>query len=252
MIIQMTRTTSPESTAARRVAVAGVVSELNGAIRLLRCAATGRMVKQGVSMTHLHVMWRLEESGELAMSRLAEFLDVSLSNATGLIDRMEERGLVERSRESDDRRVVLVRLTAAGEGFLHEIQIMKDDLLSAVLARLDDGQLDRLNRPASTSAPRSVRRRSPTRTDSWRTIPTPTSSDPSRSPDRGPRPSKGVRTAMMEGGIQRAGLRPDIGRRTRLSGCPTGRRWRSSSPSCSGCSWARSIRRSSVRRSRPS
>lgn len=144
MIIHVTRTTSPGSTAARRVAVAGVVSELNGAIRLLRCAATGRMVKQGVSMTHLHVMWRLEESGELAMSRLAEFLDVSLSNATGLIDRMEERGLVERSRESDDRRVVLVRLTAAGEGFLHEIQIIKDDLLSAVLARLDGGQLDRL------------------------------------------------------------------------------------------------------------
>ena len=80
-------------------------------------------------MTHLHVMWRLEESGELPMSRLAEFLDVSLSNATGLIDRMEERGLVERSRVSDDRRVVLVRLTAGrAQDVLDEIQIMKDDL----------------------------------------------------------------------------------------------------------------------------
>lgn len=144
MIIHMTRTTSPRSSAARRAALAGVVNELNGAVRLLRCAATGRMVKQGVSMTHLHVMWRLEESGELTMSRLAEFLDVSLSNATGLVDRMEERGLVERSRVSDDRRVVLVRLTAAGEGLLDEIQIVKDDLLTAVLARLDGGQLDRL------------------------------------------------------------------------------------------------------------
>ena len=119
MIIRMTRTTSPRPTTAHRAAVAGVVDELNGAVRLLRCAATGRMVKQGVSMTHLHVMWRLEEAGELTMSRLAEFLDVSLSNATGLIDRMEERGLVERSRVSDD-------------------------LLKAVLARLDDGQLTRL------------------------------------------------------------------------------------------------------------
>ena len=144
MIVRMTRTTSPRPTSAHRAAVAGVVDELNGAVRLLRCAATGRMVKQGVSMTHLHVMWRLEEAGELTMSRLAEFLDVSLSNATGLIDRMEERGLVERSRVSDDRRVVLVRLTAAGLSVLHEIQILKDDLLKAVLARLDDGQLTRL------------------------------------------------------------------------------------------------------------
>lgn len=144
MIVQMTRTTSPATTSARKAAVVGVVDELNGAVRLIRCAATGRLVKQGVSMTHLHVMWRLEESGVLPMSRLAEFLDVSLSNATGLIDRMEERGLVVRTRVTDDRRVVLVGLTPAGRGFLHEIQMMKDDLMKAVLARLDDDQLDRL------------------------------------------------------------------------------------------------------------
>ena len=45
----------------------------------------------------------------MPMSRLAEMLDVSLSNATGLIDRMEERGFVERIRVPDDRRVVLVQ-----------------------------------------------------------------------------------------------------------------------------------------------
>jgi len=144
MIVDMTRTTSPGSAGDRRIAVAGVVSELNGAVRLLRCAATGRMVKQGISMTHLHVMWRLEESGELAMSRLADFLDVSLSNATGLVDRMEERGLVERTRVSDDRRVVLVGLTPAGRDILAEIQILKQDLMNAILERLDERQLIRL------------------------------------------------------------------------------------------------------------
>lgn len=122
----------------------GVADEINGSIRLLRCAATGRMVRQGVSMTHLHVMWQLEEFGELAMSRLADLLDVSLSNATGLIDRMEERGLIERTRDTDDRRVVLVRLTAAGMELLEEIQIMRLDLMTAVLERLDDRKLDRL------------------------------------------------------------------------------------------------------------
>lgn len=144
MIVQMTRTSSPESTT-RRDALAGVSDEINGAIRLLRCAATGRMVKQGISMTHLHVMWRLEEFGELPMSRLADVLDVSLSNATGLIDRMEERGLIERTRDTDDRRVVLVRLTPAGTELLEEIQIMRRDLMTAVLERLDDRQLDRLH-----------------------------------------------------------------------------------------------------------
>ena len=145
MIIHVTRTTSSAATEARRAAIAGIMDELNGAVRLLRCAATGRMVKQGVSMTHLHVMWRLDESGELPMSRLAEFLDVSLSNATGLIDRMAEHGLIQRTRLENDRRVVLVGLTPAGKEMLDEIQIMKRDLMHGVLGRLDAAQLERLH-----------------------------------------------------------------------------------------------------------
>ncbi len=120
------------------------MEELNGAIRLLRCASTGRMIKQGVSMTHLHVMWRLEEYGTLPMNRLADMLDVSFSNATGLVDRMEERGLVERVRDVEDRRVVLVRLTPAARVILEEVAVMKRDLTLAVLERLDARQLDRL------------------------------------------------------------------------------------------------------------
>ena len=49
-------------------------------------------------MAQLHVMNLLERHGEMPMSRLAEMIDVSDSNATGLIDRVEERGFVERIR----------------------------------------------------------------------------------------------------------------------------------------------------------
>ena len=45
------------------------------------------------------------------MSRLADMLDVSDSNASGVVDRLEERGYVERIRVPNDRRVVLVRAT---------------------------------------------------------------------------------------------------------------------------------------------
>jgi len=82
-----------------------VVGELHEMIGMMRCAGTGRMVRSGISMTHLHILWLLEHHGDLTMGRLAELVDVSLSNASGLIDRMEERGLVERIRVPDDRRV---------------------------------------------------------------------------------------------------------------------------------------------------
>src|SRR3954453_19900734 len=85
----------------------GIVAGVHDMIAGFRCAGTGRLVKAGVSMTHMHVMWLLQHHGELSMSRLAELLDVSFSNATGIVDRMEERGLGERLRVPDDRRIVL-------------------------------------------------------------------------------------------------------------------------------------------------
>ncbi len=42
----------------------------------------------------------------MTMGRLAERLDVSLPNVTGIVDRMAERGFVERGRDAEDRRVV--------------------------------------------------------------------------------------------------------------------------------------------------
>ena len=124
--------------------VDSIVGELHGMIGSLRCAGTGRMVKAGISMTHLHILWVLEHHGELPMSRLAELLDVSLSNATGLIDRMEERGLVERVRVPDDRRVVIVRASRQGAQMRDEIEALKQDRMRSILSRLTRKQLDRV------------------------------------------------------------------------------------------------------------
>jgi DNA-binding MarR family transcriptional regulator len=122
-----------------------VIDELHAMIGSLRCAGTGRMVKAGISMTHLHILWVLDHHGDLPMSRLAELLDVSLSNATGLIDRMEERGLIERSRVPDDRRVVIVRASAEGARQRDEIEALKQDGMRSILERLTPDQLTRIH-----------------------------------------------------------------------------------------------------------
>jgi DNA-binding MarR family transcriptional regulator len=75
---------------------------------------------------------------------MADLLDVSLSNATGIVDRMEERGLVERVRVPDDRRVVLVRISTGGAQALDEIEAVKQDRLQAILGHLDGTQLARV------------------------------------------------------------------------------------------------------------
>jgi DNA-binding MarR family transcriptional regulator len=121
--------------------IAGQLHEMVGS---LRCAGTGRMVKAGISMTHLHILWVLEHHGDVTMSRLADLLDVSLSNATGLVDRMAERGLVDRVRVPNDRRVVLVRASEQGARIRDEIEAIKQDGLRSILGRLPAARLERV------------------------------------------------------------------------------------------------------------
>ena len=121
-----------------------IATGIHDMIAGFRCAGTGRLVKAGVSMTHMHVMWLLQHHGDLPMNRVADLLDVSFSNATGIVDRMEERGLVERVRVPDDRRVVLVRIAAGGLQALDQMEALKHDRLQAILGHLDEAQLERL------------------------------------------------------------------------------------------------------------
>jgi DNA-binding MarR family transcriptional regulator len=122
---------------------AQIVGDFHEIIGAFRCAGTGRLVKAGVSMTHMHVLWMLEHHGDLPMNRMAELLDISDSNATGIVDRMEERGLVERVRVPGDRRVVLVRISTGGAHALDEIEAVKQDRFQAILSHLDGEQLAR-------------------------------------------------------------------------------------------------------------
>ena len=133
--------------------VDAILTEVSSWVGELRCASMGRLVQGNVSLSHLHVLWLLQHQGALAMGRLAELLDVSFSNASGIIDRMEEKGLVERVRVPDDRRLVLVRPGAAGLQALVQSETSKRERLRSVL-----GHLTATERPVVLEALRSLRR----------------------------------------------------------------------------------------------
>jgi len=140
--MQTTLPTTP-ATDSRLVAEA-VLADLGRAVGSLRCAGSQRLVRLGISMTHFHVLTLLRHHDAMPMGHLAEILDTSMSSATGIIDRMEERGLVERVRVSDDRRVVMVRPTQTGLDLVDEVELVKSDILASALARLTPQGLDRM------------------------------------------------------------------------------------------------------------
>lgn len=126
------------------LAAGAALADLGRSFGTLRCAGSRRLVELGVSMTHFHVLTLLRHHDAMPMGRLAEAMGASMSGATGIIDRMEERGLVERVRVPDDRRVVLVRPTRAGLDLVDEAELVKSDVLVSALERLTPDELDRM------------------------------------------------------------------------------------------------------------
>ena len=61
-----------------------------------------------------YVLATIGYAGGLPFSDIGEKLMVTVSNLTGIVDRLEEKGLVVRERDVRDRRVVRVRLTEKG------------------------------------------------------------------------------------------------------------------------------------------
>src|SRR3954447_8598156 len=67
-----------------------------------------------LSPAQCHVLHLIEPQRPLPMGRLAATLGCDASNVTGLIDRLEARGLVHRRPSAEDRRVKAIELTPAG------------------------------------------------------------------------------------------------------------------------------------------
>ena len=67
-----------------------------------------------LSPIQCHVLHLLEPGRPLPMGRLAGMLGCHASNVTGLVDRLEARGVVLRQPSTDDRRVKVLDLTLEG------------------------------------------------------------------------------------------------------------------------------------------
>lgn len=94
-----------------------------------------------LSLVHLQVLFLLEADGALPMRVLAESMDVSQASATGIVDRMEQRGLVERQRDHADRRIVRVDITDEGRRLIAGMAAERRDHLARLLEAVTDDEL---------------------------------------------------------------------------------------------------------------
>lgn len=127
-----------------RPLVAAVTDELTSWNPREFIAAFQRWHQGQVSLAHLNVLILLEANGPMPMGHLADALDISVASATGVVDRMETRGLVERRRDTEDRRVVLVVPAKGARTILDDIDKRRREGLTRLLDTLTDEQLSGL------------------------------------------------------------------------------------------------------------
>ena len=130
------------ATGTRRRIVDDLLEELTSWSPRERAGAFRHWLRGSLSLVHLHVLTVLEADGPLSMSKLAEALDVSVASTTGIVDRMEQRGLVERRHQPDDRRVILVHPTDAGDSVFRDLGMERRKHLAGLLDRMTDAELE--------------------------------------------------------------------------------------------------------------
>lgn len=91
-----------------------------------------------LSKTELLTLLQVDRNGEIIMSRIADYINIPMSTATGMVDRLVKKGYIERNRSDLDRRIVTIRLTDAGRTLAEDIKTRIMSIVKLIMENLTD------------------------------------------------------------------------------------------------------------------
>lgn len=102
--------------------------------------AEKNLLRLDLNVAELRILKVLREHGSSPMNRFAAETMLSQPSITGLVDKLEARGLVERVRNREDRREVLIAITAKGDETYSKGMDLHRQFVERVFAVLDGGE----------------------------------------------------------------------------------------------------------------
>ncbi len=87
----------------------------------LRRALAQSVKLSAAELSVLLAIWRLQRKGGVSVITAARYLHVAAAHVTAEVGKLARKGLVKKSRDSNDTRAVSLVLTAKGEGILREL-----------------------------------------------------------------------------------------------------------------------------------
>jgi len=117
---------------------------LTGGLRLPILTPELIALDQSLAKTDIMALLMIHRRGEVTMSELAADLGVPLSTTTGIGARLTRRGLIERERSAQDRRVIVSRLTPAGADLAAMVQAEIDRMIDRITGALTPDEVAQL------------------------------------------------------------------------------------------------------------
>jgi DNA-binding MarR family transcriptional regulator len=121
--------------------------ELNKYMRILRnfgriytekIADGTTSIKSDLRLSQIKALSAFKDSCCLSMKELADNGDVKLSNMTMMVDSLIRDGIVERDRDEQDRRKVMVRLTPLGEKIRNQFRAQRRKVARSIFSHLTE------------------------------------------------------------------------------------------------------------------
>jgi DNA-binding MarR family transcriptional regulator len=123
-----------------------------------KARAAAAYEQAGLGPYHHAILVVLDEGAPETQGSIADALGYDKGQLVGLLDELEERELVERKRDPNDRRRHVVRLTPEGKKMLRRLRTLSSQIEDAFLAPLDEDERATLHtllrRLAETHEPR--------------------------------------------------------------------------------------------------
>jgi DNA-binding MarR family transcriptional regulator len=120
------------------------VDRFNAALRSVAQHLGANIVLQApfdLTPGQVYLLHLIEKEERCTVSQLAEKMEVKPSAITVMLDRLENRRYIERFRDQQDRRVVLVQLTDTGSDVLKKIWNLRKRVVGYCLRQLEEKEL---------------------------------------------------------------------------------------------------------------
>ena len=117
-----------------------------GAYKMVHVLMNQQLSEIGLTFPQYRLIRALGRSGAMPMNKIGEHMLVTPANITGLVDRLEGRGYVERKEVSTDRRVVRIQLTRKGKSCFQRTNVQHRRLISKIIGVLSENEILNLTR----------------------------------------------------------------------------------------------------------